>query len=199
MLKSIYLALFILLSTTSTIWGNFPDYDLNTMNQQKLNLGKLQQYPILIIISPQFETTRQSVHLYQQLYQNLKNQAYLLVAPDLSFFASNETTLNILTQKIDDDAQSGVVLDWDRNFVTLLSAENSEDPLVLLLEEDGTILGRYHYQTVTDAFEFVANTFSDLLPFHATELWANSPLENQSLSQETNECTPGIYLENCRK
>ncbi len=186
MSKSVYLILLILLSTASTIWGSLPDYELNTMNQQKANLGRLQQYPILVIISPQLDTTEKSVHLYQQLHQNLKNHTYLLVAPDLPFFASNETTLHALTQAIDDDAKSGVLLDWSRNVIKLLSAENSDEPLVLLLEADGTILGRYHYQTAIDAFEFVTNTFSDLLPFYPKELWANSSKKNQHLRQKIN-------------
>lgn len=182
--KQSYLTIFLLLSFISTVWGNLPDYEIASMNQQQLNLGKLQQYPALIVISPRYETLDLSTRLYQKLYQNLKDQTYLLVSPDLPFYLPDKAILSTLEQKLDDETKSGVLLDWKRDVAKHLFSDDSDLPVVLLLEEDGTILGRYHYEFVTDAFEFIAYTFPTLLPFGPTQLWADSSIGFQFQDQE---------------
>ena len=163
----------------STLWGNPPDYELNSLLHTQVSLRKLPQYPALIIISPLEETLERARHLYQKLSQTLRAQTYLLISPDLPFYRSQSTILSTLEQKVDDEIKSGVLLDWNRDVAKHFFAEKSDLPVVLLLEEDGTILGRYHYEFVKNAFEFIAYTFSTLLPFNSRQLWVNSSAEAQ--------------------
>ncbi len=167
----------IFFSMILTLSGNPPDYELNSMLDTPVNLRKLPQYPALIIIAPLEETLERASDLYQKLSQTLRAQTYLLISPDLPFYRSQSTILSTFEQTVDDEIKSGVLLDWNRDVARHLFAENSDLPVVLLLEEDGTILGRYHYELVTDAFEFIAHTFATLLPFNSRQLWANSSAE----------------------
>ena len=169
-----WLTLFIFWSMISILWASPPDFNLSSLTDQQVNLRKLQHYPALIVIVPQEESLELSIRLYQKLSHQLDTQTYLLVSPNLPFYRPQYALLSTLEKTIDDELKAGVLLDWNQDVAKHLYADDSDLPMVLLLEEDGSILGRFRFEFVTNAFEFIAYTFPTLLSFHPAEFWANS-------------------------
>ncbi|MBF0279037.1 MAG: hypothetical protein HQM13_14650 [SAR324 cluster bacterium] len=169
---------------SATIWGKSLDTALTSMLREKIDLRRLQKYPALIIISPQEKTIERARRLYQKLVQTSKTKSFLLISPNLPFYRTRSSILAFLENKIDDELKSGVLLDWNQGAAKFFNAANSELPIVLLLEEDGTALGRFQFELESNAFEFIANTFSALFPSNSDQLWANSTADFQFSDRE---------------
>lgn len=176
MQKRGYLFIFIFLFFHNLTIGTPRSSILNNLNDLPVYFTQIQSNSAVIVISPNFDTLELSIQLYKKLYRQLGNQVYLIVSPDLPFFIPNFMVTSELKQNIQGEAASGVLLDWDQQVTKKFVADDSEQPVVLRLEKDGTILGRYHYQVVEEAFEFMVYTFPSL--FNPPEFLAKTSTPN---------------------
>lgn len=175
--KRSYPILLVFLSLISTLNARPIFHEINSMREAPIHLGQLDHYPALVVIAPQYEAIKPAISLYHKLYQNFGNRTHLLISPDLPFYLSQKRVRFTLEEAVEEKAKSRVLLDWNRDTAQALFANESEQPLVILLEEDGTLLGRYHYEMVSEAFEFITATFSTVLPLDPSQLWASSSVQ----------------------
>ncbi len=179
----IFALLIFLYGMVPSLWAGAVSVPVNNLSSQSINLAQLPHYPALVVISPESNTIQSASQLYTILHQQYPMQTYLVVSPNLPFYRSNEQYQQYLIKNLAPTFHSTVLLDWNGNVAERLFATNSQKPMVLLLEADGTILGRYRYQVAADALAFVTHTFSEHLVSQPTGLWAEttiSPAEKSS-------------------
>ncbi|MBF0349488.1 MAG: hypothetical protein HQM11_00560 [SAR324 cluster bacterium] len=167
MLKLVSTVILLLLLCASTVYGAHPmRSQYQNLDEKEIKLNQVVKTPVLIVLAPIKDTIPLAAELYKKLFVRFPEKAFMVISPGISRFLPNAMAMSMIDVKIPKEMKARVLIDWDKLFANKYYATETTKPLIMLITPEGTVLGRYRFQSVDTAYDMAINVFGDELgPF----------------------------------
>lgn len=153
----------VLMATVTSAASQSAPLKATTLNEQTIELGDQRQYPLVIVAHKGLDQLPTALNLFLSLHTMYPMQVYLLVRPDMPFFVPYSVEKGILRDEIDSSVHQYVLHDENNLLMDRFGLSRANEPMVFLLKQDQSIVGRYFYKTPQTAYQFIVGLYHPIL------------------------------------